>query len=215
MYRRQQSGGISTFLVVILLGCAAGVGYLIYNNQQTALQQTPIVTPAPESDPVQEKLPPTAPEAAAPQAVAAAREITQGASFYAPTAGIAGSIVQTYLDGTSWDVSDLGTNVGHLEGTGWLGSPGNIVLAGHVEMADGRKGIFARLDNLQIGDAILLSQDGSEHVYQVKQKFTTSPSDLSVVYPTDRERLTLITCTDYDFLQDTYHERFVVIAERI
>src|SRR5690606_148895 len=143
------------------------------------------------------------------------REITDGARFYAPTAGIAGEIVETYLDGTSWDVSQLGPNVGHLQGTAWLQDVGNVVLAGHVEMADGRKGIFAELDELQIGDPITLSQGNEEHTYQVTQKFSTTPDDMSVMYPSDKHRLTLITCAAYDFLSNSYEERFVVIAERV
>jgi LPXTG-site transpeptidase (sortase) family protein len=143
------------------------------------------------------------------------REITDGARFFAPTAGIAGQVVETYLDGTSWDVSQLGPNIGHLQGTAWIPDAGNVVLAGHVEMADGRKGIFAELDRLQIGDPITLSQGDTEHTYQVTQKFSTTPDDMTVVYPSETHRLTLITCAAYDFLSNNYEERFVVIAELV
>jgi LPXTG-site transpeptidase (sortase) family protein len=94
-------------------------------------------------------------------------------------------------------------------------SQGNIVLAGHVEMVDGRRGIFATIGELEIGDPLYLSQDGEERVYQVTQLFTTAPDDLSVLYPTTDERVTLITCSNYDFLQDSYLDRVVVIAERV
>ncbi len=210
MYRQQRSG-IGTFVVVILIGLAAGVGYLLYD--QGLLSPQSIVVPI---VPTETALPAVEEALAAPTpAPAAARDITFGARFYAPTAGIAGEIVETYLDGTSWDVSQLGPNVGHLQGTAWLNTTGNIVLAGHVEMADGSAGIFAPLDKLQIGDPISLSQDGEERTYQVTQKFTTNPTDLSVLYPVQNERLTLITCSAYDFLQDIYLERFVVVAERV
>jgi LPXTG-site transpeptidase (sortase) family protein len=82
-------------------------------------------------------------------------------------------------------------------------------------MADGRLGIFAELDKLDIGDSILLSQNGEEWMYQVTQKFTTGPDDMTVVYPSESHRLTLITCTAYDFLSNQYEERFVVIADRV
>lgn len=211
MYRQQQNNA-ATLVVVILIGLAAGVGYLLYDRGLLAPQTIiiPITTPAPTA--VSELPAAAITPTAAPQNP---REITFGARFYAPTAGIAGEIVETYLDGTSWDVSELGPNVGHLQGTAWLNAPGNIVLAGHVEMADGRAGIFAVLDRLQIGDPITLSQNGEERTYQVTQKFTTHPTDLSVMYPAENERLTLITCSAYDFLQDAYLERFVVVAERV
>lgn len=213
MYQRQ-SGGLTTFLLVVGLGLVAGLIYLAWDSgifsPQAAVQ--PVET-------VQQPTPDVTTEAlatpTAPPASAAVREITEGTRFYAPTAGIAGNVVETYLDGTSWDVSQLGPNIGHLQGTAWIQDVGNVVLAGHVEMADGRKGIFAELDRLQIGDPISLTQGDQEHVYRVTQKFTTTPDDMTVVYPSDTHRLTLITCSAYDFLSNVYEERFVVIAERV
>jgi sortase (surface protein transpeptidase) len=58
-------------------------------------------------------------------------------------------------------------------------------------------------------------QDGIEQTFQVTQKFATEPSNLSVLYPSQTEKITLITCSDYDFLRDTYLERVIVIAERV
>jgi LPXTG-site transpeptidase (sortase) family protein len=124
-------------------------------------------------------------------------------------------VIESYLSGTTWDVTDLGRYVGHLQGTAWIDRPGNIVLAGHVEMADGRQGIFANIEELAIGDPIYLAQENEERVYQVTQLFTTGPEDLTVLRPSGNERLTLITCSNYDFFQDTYLDRVVVIAERI
>ena len=212
MYRRQRSGGISTFLVVVLLGIAVGVGYLLREGSSAVPPDfgVPVASPQPTELLTIEPIVIT-PTAATP----AAREITQGASFYAPTMGLTADIVETYLDGVSWDVTDLGANVGHLEGTAWLDAPGNVVLAGHVEMRDGRAGIFAQLNNLQIGDPIMLYQNDGAHVYEVRQKFITEPDDMTVVYPSTTARLTLITCSAYDFLQDAYLERYVVIADLV
>ena len=209
MYRRSSSG-LTSFLVVIVLGLAAGVVYLAFDRSNFASQSPILPTTTPE--PTQAEV---ISEAIVTPTLARPREITDGARFYAPTAGIAGTVVETYLDGTSWDVSQLGPNVGHLQGTAWLRDVGNVVLAGHVEMADGRKGIFSDLDELQIGDSISLTQGGEEHTYQVTQKFSTTPDDLTVMYPSDNHRLTLITCAAYDFLANSYEERFVVIAERV
>jgi sortase (surface protein transpeptidase) len=36
-----------------------------------------------------------------------------------------------------------------------------------------------------------------------------------VLYPTDTDRITLITCDSYDFLQNTYQDRLVVVADRV
>jgi LPXTG-site transpeptidase (sortase) family protein len=130
-----------------------------------------------------------------------------------PTAGIFAPVIQVYLDGVSWDVSQLGANAGHLQGTPWFDAGGNIGLAGHVEMADGRPGIFAQIDRLKIGDPIEITDRGVLHRYAVRVVKKTSPDDLTVLYPTPTDRLTLITCGAYDFLQDAYQERVVVVAE--
>jgi LPXTG-site transpeptidase (sortase) family protein len=191
-----------------MLGLAAGVAYLIANREPP---------PAPVLEPiVTATISPMAPDAAtaAPTATPA-REMTDGARFYAPAAGITADIVETYLDGVSWDVSELGSNVGHLQGTAWMNATGNIVLAGHVEMRDGRAGVFARLNALEIGDSIILTQGDQERVYQVRQMFITQPNDLKVLYPTTSDRLTLITCSAYNIVQNVYEERFVVIADRV
>lgn len=216
MYRRRGSGGISAIIVATLLGLVAGIGYLIVDNGLLAPQPVvdvvePIsLLPTPN---ILSTVPSISPIPAAVPLVQ--QEITQGARFLAPTAGVNSNIIESYLNGVSWDVSDLGTQVGHLQGTAWTQAPGNIVLAGHIEMTDGRAGVFARVDQMNIGDPLYLQQDGEERVYQVTQLFTTVPDDLSVLYPSENEKLTLITCSAYDFFADEYLERVIVIAERV
>ncbi len=143
-------------------------------------------------------------------------QISESAEILIPTVGITASITQAYLDGTSWDVSHLGTSVGHLQGTSWVSdAPGNIVLSGHVELSDGRRGVFAELDQMSVGERIIITEDGEERVYMVVAISEVEPSDLTPLYPTEFERLTLITCGDYDFFSDEYQVRTVVIADRI
>jgi LPXTG-site transpeptidase (sortase) family protein len=210
MYRRDSSRAAIRILFVVGLGILAGALFLLKDNAPppaTAPTQALVVTALDLGtevplDSVAETPPPP-------------REITTGAEFRAPTAGIASEVIESYISGTTWDITDLGRYVGHLQGTGWVDVPGNIVLAGHVEMADGRRGVFANINDLSIGDPIFLDQDGGERIYQVTQLFTTAPDDLSVLYPTTSERLTLITCSNYNFFQDSYLDRTVVIAERV
>ncbi len=109
----------------------------------------------------------------------------------------------------------LGMNVGHLIGTAPLMSTGNIVLVGHVELADGRPGIFAGLKDVTNGELILLKWHGEQRAYSVSTVKSVAPDDVSVLYPTEQEQLTLITCGDYDFFSNTYRERIVVVAPRV
>ncbi|MBZ0293269.1 MAG: sortase [Anaerolineae bacterium] len=205
MYQR---GGSSVSLItVILLGVIVGVAYLIYDNLSQPQQALPIPTLAPEPQATAVSLLPAA-------TATLAQEITAGAQLIAPTAGINTRVIQSYISGNSWDVSDLGIYAGHLQGTSWVDHPGNVVLAGHVEMADGGRGVFADIGTLNVGDPLILRQNGSEYVYTVSELLSVKPDDLSVVYPSTTSRLTLITCSNYSFLQDIYQDRFVVIAEK-
>jgi LPXTG-site transpeptidase (sortase) family protein len=192
----------------------AGVVYLLNDGG------LPVSDPATENLELSPTLPPINTASPAPTLVAdespeRIAEVTDGARFLAPTAGINSHVVEAYLNGESWDVADLGAQVGHLQGTAWTQQPGNIVLAGHVEMVDGRAGIFAGIHQMSIGDPLYLQQDGEERVYQVKQLFNTDPGDLTVLYPTQTDQLTLVTCSNYDFFADEYLDRFIVIAERV
>jgi LPXTG-site transpeptidase (sortase) family protein len=134
-----------------------------------------------------------------------------------PDANVSAPIIPIYLgEGGSWNVSQLGFSAGHLTGTAWLDQPGNIVLAGHVEMANGSPGIFAHLNDLETGDVLLLFlPDGVTRMYNVSAVRTVDPDDLSVLYPTAGDELTLITCDDYDFTTNTYLERLVVTSTRV
>jgi LPXTG-site transpeptidase (sortase) family protein len=212
MYRRRRSSRFSGFTFVALLGMVAGVMFLARDGWLPAASDSassalppqaaaPAPEPTPTLDPFVQSRPTT-------------REITSGATLFAPTAGISTPVIQSYLDGVSWDVRELGAAAGHLQGTAWLNQPGNIVLAGHVELADGRRGVFATISQLSVGDPLILTQDGQQIVYAVQEMRQVSPDDMSVLYPRDGEHLTLITCTNYDFLNDVYHERLVVVAVR-
>jgi LPXTG-site transpeptidase (sortase) family protein len=82
-------------------------------------------------------------------------------------------------------------------------------------MPDGRAGIFAKFDDLRLGDPVILTLDDAQQRYSIISITTVKPDDLSVIYPTDTDRITLITCDSYDFLQNTYQDRLVVVADRV
>lgn len=132
-----------------------------------------------------------------------------------PTRGVSAPIVELGIVDGTWNTYGLGSNVGHLIGTSPLMEMGNIGLAGHVEMADGSPGVFADIENMQIGERIFVIWRGEERAYDVSTIQTVNPRDVSVLYSTNTEQLTLITCSDYDLLQDTYLQRVVVVAARV
>lgn len=132
-----------------------------------------------------------------------------GASMSAPV------IPAGRVQGT-WETRHLGDSVGHLVGTSWLDGPGgNIVLAGHVESATGTPGPFEHLFEAQVGDLVILREGLREEHYVVTEINYAEPNDIGYVVQDGRSRVTLITCTDWDYDAGTYLGRLVVIAEPV
>jgi LPXTG-site transpeptidase (sortase) family protein len=119
-----------------------------------------------------------------------------------------------YAANGDWDVSLLGLYAGHLEGTPAIGLGGNYVLAGHVELKDGKQGPFAELQSLQIGDKLTIHNVDSQKPFVVQYVVTeikhVQPNDVEVVRNHGYEELTLITCESYDFASNTYNSRLVI-----
>jgi sortase A len=79
------------------------------------------------------------------------------------------------------------------------GEMGNAVIVGHSSsniLNSGKyKFAFLLLKSLDKDDLFYVQKDGKRYVYKVFNKFITSPTDLSVLDPTDRvATVTLITC---------------------
>ncbi len=218
MRSSRRSNPISNIFILIALGIFGGIVYLVFTGlggdsdpEPTPVAQVDDATPTVTATLAPDQ--PTFTPQPTPTLAAGLYELSS-ARINIPEAAINAPIVQVYLEDGSWDVANLGMNVGHLQGTTWLsGVPGNIVLSGHVEMRDGRQGVFAGLDELQIGSLIILEQGNQEILYAVTEIMEVEPTNLDPVRPTTSERLTLITCDDYDFFADEYQIRTVVVAE--
>ncbi|GAB4571324.1 MAG: hypothetical protein Kow0077_07730 [Anaerolineae bacterium] len=134
--------------------------------------------------------------------------------------GRAVPIVNVPLRNRTWDVRDLGQNVGFLQGTTWLDEAagdfgGNTVLAGHIQLTDAIAGPFRDLDLLEIGDSIFIADHGAIYEFQVSEIDVVPPDDVGVTYPTDNQTLTLITCTAWNAFRGVFAERLVVRAQPV
>ncbi len=69
--------------------------------------------------------------------------------------------------------------------------------------------LFRHLDQLKPGDEILVSTATRQWEYRVTGVQIVEPTDVSVMAPTERPTLTLISC--YPYLVD--NQRIVVFAE--
>ena len=115
----------------------------------------------------------------------------------------------------SWNVDWLWTQIGWLEGTAFPTHRGNTVLAGHVTLASGLPGPFAKLNTLRPGDLIFIQTRNQWYIYEVKRSFRVAPNDSSVLENTNESWVTLLTCEDYDQETKTYQWRRVVQAKLI
>jgi LPXTG-site transpeptidase (sortase) family protein len=98
------------------------------------------------------------------------------------------------------------------------GTGGNAVFAGHVTWNG--PAVFYDLDQLESGDHVKLhGQDGTQITYKVTDVFQVDPSDpdsRKVMWPTDEDVITIITCsgkffdTNHPVLGGDYTHRLIV-----
>ncbi len=82
---------------------------------------------------------------------------------------------------------------GHLSETTAFGKVGNAAIAAHRMKQKGR--LFNRLDEMEIGDKIVVETKGETYTYTVYDVTIVDPTDVSVLnYNQTDSRLTLITC---------------------
>jgi sortase A len=87
----------------------------------------------------------------------------------------------------------LRVGVGHLPETALPGEPGNCVLTGHRSYTRGR--IFNRLDEVEIGEEIVVETSEKKYTYRVADVFIVEPGDPSILeYEEGEEVITLVTC---------------------
>jgi len=109
------------------------------------------------------------------------------------------------LEGTS--SSNLNKGTGHLTGTNLPGEVGNVVIAAHRGYSYGK--LFNRLEELDIGDDIIINYSNKNYQYKVYKTMVVEPADISVLNQNSKDKvLTLITCTP---LGEPTH-RFIVHA---
>jgi len=114
----------------------------------------------------------------------------------------------------SWDVSWLGNDAGWLNGTAFPTWIGNSVLTAHVTNADGLDGPFAALKSLRYGDQIIVHMGSVKYIYEIRSTKLARPYSTSFAFQSlqDHSYLTLITCSGYNPINETYLFRRMVRA---
>lgn len=102
----------------------------------------------------------------------------------------------------------LRRGAGHLADSPWLGQPGNMAIAGH------RDTVFEALDGIHAGDMINIAGADRSAWYEVTETMIVDPSDVSVLKPSAKNVLTLITCYPFGYIGPA-PSRFVVRAAEV
>lgn len=91
---------------------------------------------------------------------------------------------------------ELGTlkfALGHFKGTAMPGEKGNFCVAGHRSYTYNE--FFNRLDEVEVGDSIIVRTKKGEFTYKVYDKKVVEPTEVSVLNSTSDATITLVTCT--------------------
>jgi sortase A len=108
------------------------------------------------------------------------------------------------VEGDSWEQLKLG--VGHHLRSANPGERGNMVLSAHNDIYGE---IFRYLDDLKLGDEVIVYAGEQPYRYIVTSKQIVEPTEVSVLAPTTKPVATLISC--YPYMVDTH--RIVLVAE--
>lgn len=103
---------------------------------------------------------------------------------------------------------ELERGAGHIPGTAFPSQNGNVGIAAH------RDTWFRPLEAIHSGDTITLQTLEGLYRYQVSSTRIVRPEDVSVLYPSARNTLTLVTCYPFHYVGQA-PERFIVRAVRL
>jgi sortase A len=104
------------------------------------------------------------------------------------------------------DTATLRHAVGHIPDTELPGAVGNAGLAGH------RDSFFRGLKDIRAGDEVTVTTPTGVVRYTVQRTTIVDPDDVSVLSPTSRPTLTLVTCYPFYYF-GAAPRRFIVQAE--
>lgn len=104
------------------------------------------------------------------------------------------------VDGSNKDeyFKALENGIAHFKGTAKPGEGSNIFIFGHSSFYRNKPGnykeIFKDLEKMKSGDEIILWYQKKEFRYQVSEIKVVNPDQVSVLGPTPKEQVSLMTC---------------------
>jgi len=102
--------------------------------------------------------------------------------------------------------ANMTRGAGRITGSPRFGEPGNVSVSSH------RDGFFRKLQDIRVGDKIVVDTRAASYQYVVAEIRITEPTDTVVLWPGDGPELTLVTCYPFNFIGRA-PQRYVVRAE--
>ncbi len=226
MTRRTRSGRRGPLAAATLLLVGGGAAVVVGVHEDAGPAQPPLVAAADAGVPAGPAAPAVAagtpsPPAAAAQAVPSVAAPT---SVSIPAIEVSSPLLALGLaeDG-SIAVPQPGPDydtAAWFTGSPRPGAVGPSVIEGHVDSARGGPSVFARLGELEVGDAITVArEDGSSVTFEVtgSQRYAKDDFPTLAVYGnTDGPQLRLITCGgSFDATSGHYRDNTVVFAQAV
>jgi sortase A len=183
--------GLAALGVVLAVWCAAVLIEARY------VARLPVPAPPPVAAPSR-----TLPGDAAtptPAPAAAPAPGTWLGRLEAPAVGLSATVLEGSDDGT------LARGAGHIEWTPLPGAGGNVGIAGH------RDTVFRPVRRLHAGETLVLTTADRVYTYQIERTQIVTPETVSVLDPTPRPTLTLVTCYPFTYIGHA-PKRFIVTA---
>ena len=221
--------GTAVFTALLSLGLfihASLVPFWQVGSQPKSLRETAVLSPnaSPPLPPPSiftlstppHPLTPTPPHPLTPSPLLPFTPSSLPLTLQIPSLRITQPIVQIPLENGRWDVSQLGSQVGLLAGTG--AHPGDTlapVFAGHMTFPTAaalETGAFADLQVVTYGTEIILRATTETFHYTVSEISRVAPSEVERLYLADGNSILLVTCTDWDENGRFYTNRLLVRA---
>jgi len=108
-------------------------------------------------------------------------------------------VTKTLFEGVSLTVLDYGP--GHWPGTAMPGHVGNVVIGGHRTSRDRP---FRNIDQLVIGDEMILTTSEGRFVYRVTGTEIVTPDAIRIIDQTERFTATLFACHPVGSTRERY-----------
>ena len=130
-----------------------------------------------------------------------------------PNLGVDAEVKYVPFSGLTWLISGLQYEIAWMGETSWPGLGGNTGLAGHVTLRNGAAGPLYNLYTVKPGDQVILYTEQNEYIYTVREQRLVEETDLTVLAPSDRPQLTLVTCDEWNTTMKLYLKRRILFAD--